>query len=65
MKNISSRIDAQRSGLQQALSNQSAEALKATNTAIKTLNGQFRENVASSRASYDIAMKRDAMMAMK
>ena len=47
MKNISGQIDAQRAGLQAALSNQSADALKATNTAIKTLNRQFRENVAS------------------
>ena len=65
MKNISGQIDAQRAGLQAALSNQSADALKTSNTAIKTLNRQFRDNVASARASHEIAMKRDAMMAMK
>jgi hypothetical protein len=64
-KNISDQIDAQRSSLQDALTGQSAEALKSTNTAIKTLTRQFRENVANSRAAFAIEMKRDAMMAMK
>jgi gas vesicle protein len=64
-KNISDRIDAQHSGLRDALTNKSAEALKSTNTAIKTLTRQFRENVASSRAALAIEMKRDAMMSMK
>jgi gas vesicle protein len=64
-RNISDQIDAQRFSLQDALTNQSAEVLKSTNTDIKTLTRQFRENVASSRAALAIEMKRDAMMSMK
>jgi hypothetical protein len=64
-RNISDQIDAQRSSLRDALTSQSAGALVSTNTAIKTLTREFRENVASSRAALAIDMKRDAMMAMK
>ena len=63
-RNISDRIDAQRSGIQDALSNRSAAALQSTNTAIKDLSRQFRENVVSSRAAFAIQAKSDAMSAM-
>lgn len=63
-RNISEQIDAQRPGLQSALSNQSAKALKSTNAVIRTLTRQFREHVATARAAHQIEMKRDAMMAM-
>jgi hypothetical protein len=62
-RNISDQINARRTGLQVALSNKSAAALKATNDEIKTLNRQFRENVASSRATLALDMKSRAMMA--
>jgi len=64
-RNISEQIDAQNASLRDALTRQSAEALKSANAAIKTLTRQFREDVASSRAASAIAAKRDAMMAMK
>jgi len=65
LQNLSEQIDARRPDLQCALSNQSATALENTNDGIKTLTREFREQVASSLASREIEMKRDAMMAMK
>jgi hypothetical protein len=62
-RNISEQIDSQRSNLQSALSNQSAAALANTNDAIKTLNRQFRDNVASSRTALAIETKSREEMA--
>jgi hypothetical protein len=62
-RNISDQINAQRTSLQASLSNKSAAALGATNDAIKSLNRQFRENVASARATRVIELKSMAMMA--
>jgi hypothetical protein len=62
--NISRQIDAQRPGLQGALMNKSSVALQSSNAVIKTLNREFRQNVADTRAALAITMKRDAMMAM-
>jgi hypothetical protein len=64
-RNISDQIDAQRSGIQDALGNRSAAALVSTNTAIKALSRQFRENIESSRAAFAIETKGNAMTAMK
>lgn len=62
-RNISGQIDAQRANLRDALQNQSAAALTDTNNAIKALNRQFRENVASSRAAMAIEVKSREEMA--
>ncbi len=64
-RNISDQIDAQRSGIQDAIGNGSAEALVSTNTAIKALDRQFRENIESSRAAFTIEAKGNAMTAMQ
>jgi hypothetical protein len=53
----------QRSNLRSALSNQSVAALANTNDAIKTLNRQFRDNVASSRTALAIETKSREEMA--
>lgn len=65
IRNISLQIDAQRPNIQGALMNKSSEALQSTNAAIKSLNREFRQNVADTRAALAISVKRDAMMAMK
>jgi len=65
IKNISQQIDAQRSNIQGALTNKSSVALQSTNAVIKSLNRQFRQDVADSRAALVIEMKLNAMMAMK
>lgn len=62
-RNLSEQIDAQRPGLQGALTNKSAAALESANAAIRTLTREFREDVAGLRAAREIGMKRDAMMA--
>lgn len=64
IRNISLQIDAQRPNLQGSLTNKSSVALQSTNAMIKTLNREFRQNVADVRAKLAIAVKRDAMMAM-
>ena len=64
IRNLSEQIDALRPGLKEALTNQSAEAMESVNTAIRDLTHAFRADVASVRASREIEMKRDAMMAM-
>lgn len=64
IRNISKKIDAQRPNLQGSLTNKSSVALQSTNAMIKTLNRDFRQNVADARARLAIAVKRDAMMAM-
>jgi hypothetical protein len=63
-RNISDQIDAQRAGLTEALSNNSAPALLTVNTGIRTLNKQFRSTVMNSQAAMAIELKREAMMAM-
>lgn len=65
IRNISLQIDAQRPNIQGALMNKSSESLQSTNIVIKTLNREFRKNVADTRDALAIAMKRDAIMAMK
>lgn len=64
IRNISLQIDARRPDIQGALMNKSSEALQSTNAAIKTLNREFRQNVADTRAALAISVKRDAIMAM-
>ncbi len=64
-RNISDQIDAQRSDIQDALNNRSAAALVSTNTVIRDLSRQFRENIESSRAAFAIQVKSDAMTAIK
>jgi hypothetical protein len=64
-KNISDQIDAQRSNLRGSLTNKSSAALKSTNAIIRTLNREFRENIADTRAAMAIQMKRDAVMAIR
>jgi hypothetical protein len=64
-RNISDQIDAQRSNIQGALSDNSADALLTVNTGIKTLNRQFRKTVGDSQAAMAIELKRQALMAMK
>ncbi len=64
IRNISLQIDAQRSNIQGSLTNKSSVALQSTNVMIKTLNREFRQNVADVRAKLAISVKRDAMMAM-
>jgi len=44
--------------------NKSSVALQSSNAVIKSLNREFRQNVADTRAALAITMKRDAMMAM-
>lgn len=65
IRNISLQIDAQRPNIQGALMNKSSTALLSTNVVIKDLNREFRSTVADTRAALAIAMKRDAIMAMK
>ena len=63
-RNISDRIDAQRSGIQDALINNSADALLAANTNIRSLTREFRNTVADSQAAMAIELKGEALMAM-
>jgi hypothetical protein len=62
-RNISDQIDAQRANLNDALSNNSAPTLMNVNTAIRTLNKEFRSTVANSEAAMAIELRREAMMA--
>lgn len=62
--NISDTIDAQRPELQLTLTNKSPAAMKTFNEGIRTLNHEFRDQVASARSAREIELKRDAMMAM-
>jgi hypothetical protein len=63
-RNISDRIDAQRPGIQDALINNSADALLAANTNIRSLTREFRTTVADSQVAMAIELKREALMAM-
>jgi len=63
-RNISDRIDAQRSGIQDALINNSAESLLAANTNIRSLTREFRTTVADLQAAMAIELRREALMAM-
>lgn len=64
MKNLSLQIDAERAPLVACLTNQSSAALREVNGDIRTLSHDFREQVAAARSAREIALKRDAMMAM-
>jgi hypothetical protein len=63
--NISDQIDAQRSAVQEALSNNSVEALMTANAGIQVLNRQFRAAVAGSQTATAIEAEREALMAMQ
>jgi len=63
-KNISDKIDAQRSTIQKALADNSARSLKKVNSGLKSLNNQFRGAVNTYRADQEIQMKRAAVLAM-
>ena len=65
IRNISLQIEAQRPNIHGALINKSSSALQSANVEIKDLNREFRRNVADARDALAIAMKRDAIMAMK
>ncbi|MGB7788884.1 hypothetical protein [Methanoregula sp.] len=63
-RNISDQIDAQRSDLQDALSNNSADALMTANAGIRSLNREFRSTVSDSQAAMAIKLKGEALMSM-
>ena len=55
-RDLSDQIDAQRTNLVNALENRDIAALKTTNTAIKSLNQQFRNDIATYRSELGIQM---------
>jgi hypothetical protein len=63
--NISQNIDAQRTGLQKALTDKSAKSLKSTNNGLKVLNREFRTTVEGYQTNLRIEMQRAAILAMK
>ena len=55
-RDLSDQIDAQRTNLVNALENHDIAGLKTTNTAIKSLNQQFRNDIATYRSELGIQM---------
>ncbi len=64
IQNLSEQIDAQRPGLQGALTNKSITSLKLTNEKIRVLTKEYRDTVQKARAAWALQTKLDAMMAM-
>ena len=64
IRNLSEQIDAQRPGLEKALTTKSFESLETTNEKIRVLTKEYRDTVQKARAAWELQTKLDAMMAM-
>ena len=63
-ENITSQIDAQRSGLESALSKKQVGAIQIVNSGLKALNCQFRDSVQSYRTDLKMQLDKAAILAI-
>jgi len=63
-KNLSERIDAQRSALTAVLSSKKAGSIQDVNSGIKDLNRQFRDEILTYRAALKIQLDKAAILAI-